>query len=140
MAVAVESAPVPVVAGSAAAVATATAPGEATVPVTAPEGDEPVAPADAVPLQSAPVGMEGTVNVAFEPGTPADRVYAALSALQVAIRGRPGPLPVVIGLGGAEWQVKLPERVAWDEHLPDALRRVAGVPLLVELRSTPATP
>ncbi len=127
VAVPVEAAPVGVAAGSVAV-------------ATAPEADEPAAPADAVPLQSAPVGVEGTVNVAFEPGTPADRVYAALSALQVAIRGRPGPLPVVIGLGGAEWQVKLPERVAWDEHLPDALRRVAGIPLLVELRSTPATP
>jgi hypothetical protein len=106
----------------------------------APETDDPAAPADAVPLQSAAIGMEGTVNVAFEPGTPAASVYAALEALQVAIRGRPGPLPVVIGVSGAGWQVKLPERVAWDDHLPEALRRVAGIALHVELRSTPATP
>ncbi|MEO8245910.1 MAG: OB-fold nucleic acid binding domain-containing protein, partial [Chloroflexota bacterium] len=129
VAVAVQSAALPVAAGSVAVAAG-----------TAPEADEPAAPVDAVPLLSVPVGVEGTVNVAFAPGTPADRVYAALAALQIAIRGRPGPLPVVIGLDGAEWQVKLPERVAWDEHLPDALRRVAGIPLLVELRSTPATP
>ena len=106
----------------------------------APEADEPTAPADAVPLQSAPAGVEGTVSVAFEAGLPADRVFAALEVLQGAIRGRPGPLPVVIGMTGAGWQVKLPERVAWDERLPEALRRVAGIPLTVELQSTPAAP
>ncbi|HET9878605.1 MAG TPA: DNA polymerase III subunit alpha [Candidatus Limnocylindria bacterium] len=106
----------------------------------APEADEAPAPADAVPLQSAAAGAEGTVAVAFDAGLPADRVYAALEALQNAIRGRPGPLPVVIGMTGAGWQVKLPERVAWDERLPEALRRIAGIPLSVELRSTPAAP
>ncbi|HET7685483.1 MAG TPA: DNA polymerase III subunit alpha, partial [Candidatus Limnocylindria bacterium] len=104
----------------------------------APETDEPPAPADAVPLQSAPAGVEGTVAVLFDAGTGPDRVYAALEALQGAIRGRPGPLPVVIGMTGAPWQVKLPERVAWDDRLADSLRRVAGVPLTVELRSTPS--
>jgi hypothetical protein len=106
----------------------------------APEVDDAPAPTDAVPIQSAPVGIEGTVEVGFEDGTPADRIYAALEAIQGAIRGRPGPLPVVIGVPGATWQVKLPERVAWDERLPDALRRAAGVTISVELRSTPAAP
>jgi hypothetical protein len=86
------------------------------------------------------VGVEGTVEVGFEAGTPPDRIYAALEAIQGAIRGRPGPLPVVIGVPGATWQVKLPERVAWDERLPEALRRAAGVTISVELRSTPAAP
>ena len=117
-------------------------PDEPAVPAAgpAPEVDDAPAPSDAVPIQSAAVGVEGTVEVAFEQGTPADRIYAALEAIQGAIRGRPGPLPVVIGVPGATWQVKLPERVAWDERLPEALRRAAGVTISVELRSTPAAP
>jgi hypothetical protein len=108
--------------------------------MSAPEVDDAPAPTDAVPIQSAGVGIEGTVEVSFEAGTAADRIYAALEAIQGAIRGRPGPLPVVIGVPGATWQVKLPERVAWDERLPEALRRAAGVTISVELRSTPSAP
>jgi hypothetical protein len=31
-------------------------------------------------------------------------------------------------------QVRLPDRVAWDDRLADAVRRAAGVPVTVELR------
>jgi hypothetical protein len=32
--------------------------------------------------------------------------------------------------------VRLPERVAWDERLPELLRRTVGVPIDVELSAT----
>ena len=33
-------------------------------------------------------------------------------------------------------QVRLPDRVAWDARLSDAVQRAAGVPVSVELQST----
>ena len=40
-----------------------------------------------------------------------------------------------ISVAGATRQVRLPDHVAWDERLGEALRRAAGVPVAVELRS-----
>ena len=53
------------------------------------------------------------------------------------LAGRPGPLPVLlfISVAGATRQVRLPDHVAWDERLGEGLRRAAGVPVAVELRS-----
>jgi hypothetical protein len=47
---------------------------------------------------------------------------------------------VVISMTGAAWQVKLKERVAWDDRLAETVRRAAGVPLTVELRSALSVP
>ncbi|MGH2428999.1 MAG: DNA polymerase III subunit alpha, partial [Candidatus Limnocylindria bacterium] len=125
-------------------VATAAQPQGALAPLSVPPPeaveapDEPPAPADAVPLQSSPEGSSATVSVAFGEGIAPDSLYQALEAVRSALAGRPGPLPVVISMTGAAWQVKLQERVAWDDRIGEALRRSAGVPLDVELRSTPA--
>jgi hypothetical protein len=39
-------------------------------------------------------------------------------------------------VAGANRQVRLPDRVAWDEGLADAVQRAAGVPVSVELRTS----
>jgi len=38
-------------------------------------------------------------------------------------------------VAGATRQVRLPDRVAWDDRLGEVVRRAAGVPVAVELRS-----
>jgi hypothetical protein len=40
-----------------------------------------------------------------------------------------------LSVAGAVRQVRLPDRVAWDDRLGDTVRRAAGVPLDVELRA-----
>jgi OB-fold nucleic acid binding domain len=102
----------------------------------APEAaDEPPAPLDAVPLRTAPEGSAAGVSVAFGSGIAPDMLYPALEAVRETLRSRPGPLPVVVSMTGADWQVKLQERVAWDDRLGETVRRAAGVPVAVELRS-----
>ena len=106
--------------------------------VGAPEpAEEPPAPTDAVPLQSAPVASVATVAVLHRRRCP-DRVAARCDRVgEGRARGRPGPLPVVlsISVAGATRQVRLPDRVAWDERLGEAVGRAAGVPVNVELRA-----
>ncbi|MCV0403883.1 MAG: DNA polymerase III subunit alpha [Chloroflexi bacterium] len=109
--------------------------------VGAPEpAEEPPAPVDAVPIQSSPEGSTATVSVSIGDDVPTDRLLAAIESVKGALAGRPGPLPVVlsISVAGATRQVRLPDRVAWDERLGEALRRAAGVPVGVELRSEAA--
>ena len=65
----------------------------------------------------------------------ADRLQPALEAVQSVLRGRPGPLPVVVSIEGAPWKVKLPEQVAWDDRIDESVRQAAGLPVRVELSS-----
>jgi DNA polymerase III alpha subunit len=105
-------------------------------------GDDPPAPLDAVPLQSSPVASSATVAVSIGDDVPADRLLGAIESVKGALIGRPGPLPVVLSLSvaGAVRQVRLPDKVAWDDRLADAVRRAAGVPVSVELRSAEERP
>jgi hypothetical protein len=69
-----------------------------------------------------------------------DRLLPAIESVTAAIRGRPGPMPVVINIpvAGATRQVRLPERVEWDDRLAEVVRRAAGLPVAVELRPVSA--
>ena len=100
-------------------------------------GDDPPAPRDAVPLQKAPVASAATVSVSLGDDVPTDQLLGAIESVKGALAGRPGPLPVVLSLSvaGATRQVRLPDRVAWDERLGEIVRRAAGVPVDVELRA-----
>src|SRR5688500_7042736 len=104
----------------------------------APEpAEESPAPADAVPIQSAPEASVATVSVSIGDDVPTERLLGAIESVKGELAGRPGPLPVVlsISVAGAARQVRLPDRVAWDERLGEQLRRATGVALEVELRS-----
>jgi DNA polymerase-3 subunit alpha len=100
--------------------------------------DEAPPPRDAVPIQVAPRGAEATVRLSIVDDVPMDRLLGAIESVKGALAGRPGPTPVLlsISVAGATRQVRLPDRVMWDDHLPDLLRRVADVPIAVELQST----
>lgn len=93
-------------------------------------------PAEAVPIQSAPAAAAATVAVAIGDDVPTEQLLGAIESVKGALAGRPGPLEVVLSLSvaGAVRQVRLPDRVAWDERLGEAIRRAAGVPVAVELR------
>ena len=97
------------------------------------------APADARPLSVAPPEA-GTIEIGFEDGLPIDRLLPAIESVTAAIRGRPGPMPVVICIpvAGAVRQVRLRERAEWDDRLAEVVRRAAGLPVAVELRPVPA--
>ncbi|HVL53449.1 MAG TPA: OB-fold nucleic acid binding domain-containing protein, partial [Vitreimonas sp.] len=113
-------------------------PDEVSAAVWAPlPGDDPPAPRDAVPLQKAPAASAATVSVSLGDDVPVERILGAIESVKGALAGRPGPLPVVLSLSvaGATRQVRLPDRVAWDDRLVEVLRRAAGVPVAVELRS-----
>jgi hypothetical protein len=101
-----------------------------------PPAEEAPAPAEARPLQAVPIATAATVNVAIGEDVPTERLLGAIESVKGALLGRPGPLPVVLSLSvaGATRQVRLPDRVAWDERLGEELRRAAGVPVAVELR------
>ena len=77
------------------------------------------------------------MSVSIGDDVPTDRLLGAIESVKSALAGRPGPLPVLlsISVAGATRQVRLPDRVAWDDRLADTLRRAAGVALTVELRS-----
>jgi DNA polymerase-3 subunit alpha len=100
-------------------------------------GEDPPAPRDAVPLHAAPVASAATVAVSLGDGVPADRLLAAIESVKGALSVRPGPLSVVLTLSvaGATRSIRLPDRVAWDDRLGEEVRRAAGVPVSVELRS-----
>jgi DNA polymerase III subunit alpha len=102
--------------------------------------EEAPAPDDAVPIQSMPEGGGSVIAIGFEEGMPVDRILPAIESVTNAIRGRPGPLPVVINVpvAGATRHIRLPHRSIWDERLADALRRASGVALAVELRQASA--
>jgi hypothetical protein len=99
--------------------------------------EEPPAPLDAVPIQSSPVASAATVSVFIGDDVPTDRLLGAIESVKVALAGRPGPLPVLlsISVAGATRQVRLPDRVAWDDRLAELVRRAAGVPVGVELQA-----
>jgi hypothetical protein len=90
-----------------------------------------------VPIQSAPVASVATVSVSIGEDVPTDRLLGAIESVKDELASRPGPLPVVLSLSvaGATRQVRLPNRVAWDDRLEEAVRRAAGVSLAVELRA-----
>jgi hypothetical protein len=89
-----------------------------------------------VRLQATPVADGATVSVSIGDDVPTEQLLGAIESVKSELSGRPGPLPVVltISVAGAVRQVRLPDRVAWDDRLGEALRRVAGVPLAIELR------
>ena len=89
------------------------------------------------PLQSVPEGSAGTVAVLIGEEVPNDQLLGAIESVKGALATRPGPLPVElwISVAGASRQVRLPDRVAWDDRLAETLSRAAGVPVAVELRS-----
>jgi DNA polymerase III subunit alpha len=97
--------------------------------------DDPPAPAEAVPLPAVPSGV-ATIEVAFESGAPMERLLPAIEAVTELLRGHPGPLPVLleVPVAGARRQIRLPERVAWDERLGDDVRRATELPVVVALR------
>ncbi|MGH2357701.1 MAG: DNA polymerase III subunit alpha, partial [Candidatus Limnocylindria bacterium] len=126
--------------GGAVAVAAAPAPAPAAdvPPTPSDEPDEAPAARDAVPLQAAPEGSAAGVSVAFEAGIGPEALFPAIEAVRETLQARPGPLPVLISMVGADWRVRLTERVAWDDRLIESLRGAAGVPVVVELRPLPA--
>ncbi|MDQ3149715.1 MAG: OB-fold nucleic acid binding domain-containing protein, partial [Chloroflexota bacterium] len=99
--------------------------------------EETPAPRDAVPLHGVPIGSAATVSVSIGDDVPVERLLGAIESVKGALAGLPGPLAVLlsISVAGATRQVRLPDRIAWDERLEESLRRVTGVPLAVELRS-----
>jgi len=112
---------------------------ELSVAVGAPlPGEDPPAPRDAVPIQAVAAASAATVAVSIGEDVPVERLLGAIESVKGALVGRPGPVPVVlsISVAGATRQVRLPDRVAWDERLADAVQRAAGVPVSVELRGT----
>ena len=100
-------------------------------------GEDPPAPRDAVRLHAAPVASAALVAVAMGADVPSDRLLGAIESVKVALADRPGPLSVVLTLSvaGATRSIRLPDRVAWDDRLGEEVRRAAGVPVSVELRS-----
>jgi len=69
-----------------------------------------------------------------------EKLLPAIESVTATIRGRPGPLAVVINIpvAGATRQVRLPDRAEWDDRLAEAVRRAAGLPVEVELRPVAA--
>jgi len=104
--------------------------------------DEPSAPPDAVPIQAAPAGTAASVEVVFESGAPVDRMLPAIESVTQYLRGRPGPIAVVlqVPVAGATRQIRLPDRVAWDDRLAEGVRRAAELPVTVELRGPQGEP
>jgi hypothetical protein len=100
-------------------------------------GDDPPAPRDAVPLSATPVASAAMVAVAMGDDVPSDQLLGAIESVKGALSGRPGSLSVVLTLSvaGATRSIRLPDRVAWDDRLGEEVRRAAGVPVSVELRS-----
>ncbi len=103
------------------------------------DDDAAAVPRDAVPLPASPAEA-GTLSIGFEAEVAMDRLLPAIESLTAVIRGRPGSLPVVINIpvAGATRQVRLPERVAWDDRLAERLRQASGLALAVELRPVAA--
>ena len=109
---------------------------------TAETSDEPLAPPDAVPIQTAPAGAAANVEVVFESGAAVDRLLPAIESVTEYLRGRPGPLAVVlqVSVAGATRQIRLPDRVAWDDRLAEGIRRAAELPVEISLRAPHGEP
>ncbi len=103
--------------------------------------DEPPVPAGAVPLHAV-AGGASIVEVAFEPGAPMELLLPAIEAVTDLLRSHPGSLPVLleVPVAGARRQIRLPQRVAWDDGLADAVRKVAALPVAVGLRALRTEP
>jgi len=99
--------------------------------------EETPAPRDAVPLHGVPIASAATVSVSIGADVPVERLLGAIESVKGALAGLPGPLAVLlsISVAGATRQVRLPDRIAWDERLEESLRQAAGVPVAVELRA-----
>ena len=104
--------------------------------------DEPDAPTDAVPIQAAPAGAAASVEVVFESDAPVERLLPAIESVTQYLRGRPGPIAVVlqVPVAGATRQIRLPDRVAWDDRIVEGVRRAAELPVAVELRAPQGEP
>ena len=129
------SAPTAALEGDAPAPGSSLDPATATLPQEASE--ESPAPADAVPIQSVPNGAAAALEIAFEPGMAVDELLPAIESVTRFLRGHPGPVTVLIEVpvAGAIRQVRLPDRVAWDDRLADGLRRATELPVAVRLRA-----
>ncbi len=105
------------------------------------QSDEPPVPREAVPLPAV-AGGAATVEVTFEPGAPVERLLPAIEAVTELLRAHPGSVPVLleVPVAGARRQIRLPDCVAWDERLGDAVRRAAEVPVAVGLRAVTTEP
>ena len=68
------------------------------------------------------------MSVSIGEDVPTDRLLGAIESVKGALAGRPGPLPVVlsISVAGATRQVRLPDRVAWDDRLAET--RLGALP------------
>jgi DNA polymerase-3 subunit alpha len=101
--------------------------------------EESPAPADAVPIQSAPTGAAAALEITFEAGMAVDQLLPAIESVTQFLRGHPGPLAVLleVPVAGATRQVRLPQRVAWDDRLAEGLRRATELPVTVRLRALP---
>ena len=130
-------------------VALSVAASSAAIPIRPVEpGDEPPAPADAVPVRAAasegdvPPRGHGTISIGFADEVDLEQLLPAIESLTAAIRGRPGSLPVVINIpvAGATRQVRLPLHAEWDDGLGDLLARAAGLPLAVTLLAVAVEP
>ncbi|HEU4864122.1 MAG TPA: DNA polymerase III subunit alpha, partial [Candidatus Limnocylindria bacterium] len=86
--------------------------------------DEPPAPRDAVPLQATPVAAAASVSVTLGDDVPVEKLLTAIESVKAALLDRPGLLPVTlsISVAGAPRQIRLPDRVAWDDRLADAVQ------------------
>jgi hypothetical protein len=115
---------------------------ELEIPMPTEPSDEPTAPPDAVPIQAAPAGAAASVEVVFEPDVPVERLLPAIESVTQFLRGRPGPIAVVlqVPVAGATRQIRLPDRVAWDDRIVEGVRRAAELPVAVELRAPQGEP
>jgi DNA polymerase III subunit alpha len=113
------------------------APAPVPVPVAelgAPEAaDEPPAPLDSVPLQSAPAGAAAMVAVLID-RYPESQFHDIVRSIQGVVRDRPGPIRVALAVRGTTMMLRLDEGVRWDERLGEMLVKATGVPVAVELR------
>jgi len=82
------------------------------------------------------------VEVVFESDAPVERLLPAIESVTQYLRGRPGPIAVVlqVPVAGATRQIRLPDRVAWDDRIVEGVRRAAELPVAVELRAPQGEP
>ena len=87
-------------------------------------------------------GRRVDVEVAFESGAPMERLLPAIEAVTELLRGHPGSLPVLleVPVAGARRQIRLPERVAWDDAAGRRGAPRGGLPVAVALRALRTEP
>ena len=81
-------------------------------------------------------------KIVFESGAPVERLLPAIESVTQFLRGRPGPIAVVlqVSVAGATRQIRLPDRVAWEDRLVEGVRRAAELPVEVALRALQGEP